>query len=165
MLTKWLKEDFEVTSGRTSSKRQYIPSIRLPKKPWKFYFYWSEAELQKLLGCLVAPRNYSYQYGTWGPSVQVAEVRECLTLGLLSILCPSPSHLLTLRRGDHPTAPLPVPPAQPQPDSPKGQTQWTFHNRIQLWICYRLQPLLREPLPFLFIWSGSDVIKLTVTVC
>lgn len=61
--------------GRTSSRRQNMPSIRPPKKPL-FYLYWSEAELQKLLGCLVAPRNYPYQYGTWGPSVQYEEGKK-----------------------------------------------------------------------------------------
>jgi hypothetical protein len=45
---------------------------------------------------------------------------------------------------------------------PASMHTGTFPNTIQLLICYRLQWLPREPLSFLFIWSGSDVIKVTV---
>lgn len=99
--------------------------------------------------------------------VSVAEVRLCLPSGKVlspSTLCASP---VTPDHDMYPHLSLILSSLQSLlllarlPYSASMHTG-TFPNRIQLLICYRLQWLLREPLSFLFIWSGSDVIKVTV---
>lgn len=89
-----------------------------------------------------------------GPLAQVTMVQECLN---------PPSHLLTETWATAPALVLFLPLSWPgSPEQRAALHTRTFHNRIQPRVCYHLQRLLREPLPLLFIWSGSDVIALTV---
>lgn len=100
----------------------------------------------------------------WGSE----ELPDCLPIGKVlspSTLCTSP--VAPAHSSDPTPSPL-IPPfflfllLLARLACPTSMHTGTLPNTIQLLICYHLQWLPKEPLSFLFIWSGSDVIKATV---